>query len=238
MSIKLIQLNIEGDKHIDKIVPFFEREKPEVVCLQEVNENTFNRLKEKFGWSGVFAPMCKKADLFGVALLSALPIESSIIEYYWKDENSIPDGDRREGDLEWLARALIMANIVKAGKSYTVTTTHFPKNHKGNEVADFQRRDYAALSKILSQYPNLIFTGDTNCPRGTEIFDDLAKKYKDNIPADVITTLDLNLHIKGQSIFYVVDGLFTTPNYQVQNIKLVGGVSDHLALVVEIDILG
>lgn len=233
MSLKLIQLNIEGDRHIDKIVPFFEKEKPEVVCLQEVDENTFNLLKEKFGWFGIFAPMCKKEYLFGVALFSILPIVNQKIEYYWKDENSIPDGDKTEGDLEWLARVVVIADIIKDGKSYMVVTTHFPKNHKGSEVADFQRRDYAALSKILDKYPELIFTGDTNCPRGTEIFDDLAKKYKDNIPSDVITTLDKNLHRRG-FLPYVVDGLFTTPKYQVKNVKLVDGVSDHLAVVTEI----
>jgi hypothetical protein len=32
----------------------------------------------------------------------------------------------------------------------------------------------------------------------------------------------------------MVDGLFTTPVYQTSNVKLVDGVSDHMAIVAEI----
>lgn len=38
IGMKLISLNIEGHKHIDRQLPFFEIEAPDVLCLQEVFE--------------------------------------------------------------------------------------------------------------------------------------------------------------------------------------------------------
>jgi exonuclease III len=32
--MKLININIEGDKHFDTVIPFLEKEKPDVLCLQ------------------------------------------------------------------------------------------------------------------------------------------------------------------------------------------------------------
>jgi len=35
-SIKIISLNIERSKHIDRILPFLVREQPDVFCVQEL----------------------------------------------------------------------------------------------------------------------------------------------------------------------------------------------------------
>ena len=67
-----------------------------------------------------------------------------------------------------------------------------------------------------------------------EAFDRIARKYKDNIPKKYKTSLDQNLHrVKG--LQYMVDGLFTTPGYKASNVKLVDGVSDHVAIVADIE---
>jgi hypothetical protein len=72
-----------------------------------------------------------------------------------------------------------------------------------------------------------------NAPRGKESFSRLAKKYKDNIPPEYKTSIDQNLH-KVKGIQFMVDGLFTTPSYKASDVKLVDGVSDHMAVVAEI----
>lgn len=235
MSIKILQLNIEKGKHIDIEIPFFKKENPDVVCLQEISRATFELLKQELGMDGYYAPM-DSLDYIGVAILSRLPIISSGHDYYFRDEQSLLPGERytEPEDLEWPARVLVHAVIQQEGQQYTVLATHFPKNNIGGVVADFQWRDYQALLNLLSEYSEFILTGDTNCPRGTAIFDDLAVRYTDNIPKEVTTTLDPKLHRAGTKIAYVVDGLFTTAGLHVATIRLIDGVSDHMAIVADI----
>ena len=58
-TLKLISINIEMDRHLDLIQSFLKKEKPDVVCLQEVLKSDFPKLGEKFGMTGVFANMGK-----------------------------------------------------------------------------------------------------------------------------------------------------------------------------------
>jgi hypothetical protein len=61
----------------------------------------------------------------------------------------------------------------------------------------------------------------------------MASVMKDNIPPEVTTTLDQEIHgVKG--LQFVVDGMFSQPPYVVNNVRVVTGVSDHCALVGEV----
>ncbi|MCE9628392.1 MAG: endonuclease/exonuclease/phosphatase family protein [Candidatus Vogelbacteria bacterium] len=232
--IKLIQLNVEGDRHIDKITPFLKTEKPDVLCLQEVSEVSFNLFKAELGMTGLFAPMLTNSEgILGAGVLSQLSIITSKADYYWRGVDHLPGSKMHPLDVYWSVFALVRVDVVSGDDVFTVTTTHFPKNHVGNEVSDFQKELQVDLTKMLNSMPELIFTGDTNCPRGTDIFDNWATMYKDNIPKEVVTSLDENLHRAGY-LPYMVDALFTTPHYEVVDIKLVDGVSDHLAVVASI----
>lgn len=239
-GIKLIQLNIEGEKHLDTVVPFLLHEQADVVCLEEVTEPVFEDLKKQLGCWGSFAPLIKiitkdnRILKIGSVLLSNLQVSNSRAQVYDKKKLTLAtvaiDDD---SDLELGHSTLISADFEKGGQKYTVAVTHFPKNYRGHTVSDFQRKVFAKLNRVLDSFPGIILTGDTNCPRGTELFDTLAKRYTDNIPQDVKTTLDLKLH-RAAPLYYVVDGLFTTPEYLVTNIRLQEGVSDHLAVIAEI----
>lgn len=89
------------------------------------------------------------------------------------------------------------------------------------------------LLKFLSEIPEFILCGDFNAPRGGIIFDTIASKYKDNIPSEINTTIDKNLH-KAGDLKLVVDGLFTTPSYQITSIKIIDSLSDHCAILANI----
>ncbi len=136
--MKLISINIEINRHYDTVLNFLKKEKPDVVCLQEVLEDD-------------------------------LPFQ----------------------------------------------------------VVDF-------LLKSLDSMPEFVLCGDTNAPRGNETFSRLATKYKDNIPAEYKTSIDQKLHrVKG--IMFMVDGLFTTSSCIASNVRLQDGVSDHMAVLAEIE---
>lgn len=61
----------------------------------------------------------------------------------------------------------------------------------------------------------------------------LAKNYTDNIPPHITNTLDSMFH-RVPSLIRLVDGIFSTPEYNVQNVTVRSGISDHCAIVGEI----
>ena len=51
--LKLVSTNIEGNRHLDKILPFLQKSKADVICLQEVYLPDFLMLKKMLGMRGV-----------------------------------------------------------------------------------------------------------------------------------------------------------------------------------------
>jgi endonuclease/exonuclease/phosphatase family metal-dependent hydrolase len=149
---------------------------------------------------------------------------------------------RQEGKLaefindrpDLIDRAAFFTRVQVGDETFQIMTTHFTWSGKG-AVSDEQRQDYAELSKFMAKFNELIFCGDLNTPRGYEIWDDLAANYMDNIPLDVETTIDKNLHKSGLDIRLVIDALFTTPHYSVREVHMVPNTSDHMAVVGEIE---
>jgi endonuclease/exonuclease/phosphatase family metal-dependent hydrolase len=124
---------------------------------------------------------------------------------------------------------------------YTIATTHFTWSPKG-EANDDQRRDQAALFAILDSLGEFAFAGDFNAPRGKETFSKFAERYQDNIPPHYETSIDVTLHktrnnpVENARVGkYMVDGLFTTPQYQASNVRLEFGISDHAAIIATIE---
>ena len=57
MPIKLLSLNIENHQHLPLVIDLLEKEKPEVICFQEIQEPDFEMFKRRFGFTGFFVPM-------------------------------------------------------------------------------------------------------------------------------------------------------------------------------------
>src|SRR3989338_1132616 len=234
-GLKLVSLNIEGSKHLDLVLSFLEREAPDVVCVQELFESDAPLFESRLGMEHAFAPICRwdqdgsKAapEPWGVAIFSKLSLRNVRVDYYVGNANSIPVHTR--GKPETLYNALLSAEVAKDGTTFTVGTTHFVWTPNG-EADDRQRRALAPFFKILATYPEITFSGDFNAPRGKEVFDAIAARYKDNIPVEYKTSLNGGVHRAGK-LELMVDGLFTTPQYVAEGTKLVGGVSDHMAIV-------
>lgn len=232
--MKLIQINIERDKHLDSVNDLISRENPDVICMQEVFDVDFEKIKSTYGMEGVFDAMCiNEGHEQGSAIFSKNKIINSSIEYYLKPTEELLSDITGETPMSKAHCSLISVEVEFGKQIYNIITTHFPLHSPGSEVSDFQRECFKKMGSILNLKKDFILAGDTNCPRGTELFDTLARKYKDNIPRDTVTTIDANIHRAG-FLPYVIDCMFTTPQYTVTNIKLVDGVSDHMAVVAEI----
>jgi endonuclease/exonuclease/phosphatase family metal-dependent hydrolase len=233
--LKIISLNIEFDRHLDRIIPFLKEEQPDVILLQEVLEKDIPLLEESTGKNSVYTVqniLCldKGEYQFGMLTLSNLPILNHYNNYYRGDRT--PISRVFVGEAEKTTRAISTIEIVMEGQHYCLMNTHFTWSPKGQPNAA-QYQDLDILLHYLSNIPNFILCGDFNAPRGTAIFDTIASKYTDHIPPEVLTTIDKNLH-KAGDLNFVVDGLFTTSKYQAKNVKVVSNLSDHCAIVATI----
>ena len=234
-GVKLIDLNIEGSKHLDLVLSFLEKEEPDVFCAQELFESDVPLLKAKLGMECAFAPMCRWSQdgdkstpiNFGVGIFSREPMRNVSISYYVGDANSLPLHTR--GDPETVYHTFLSGEMLKDGQTFAVGTTHFVWTPNG-KADDRQRMALIPFLKAVGSRPEIIFSGDFNAPRGEEIFGAIAARYKDNIPPEYKTSIDGNIHRSGH-LLYIVDGLFTTPGYVAEDTRLVDGLSDHMAIV-------
>ena len=244
--LKLISLNIEIDRHLNRVISFLRKEHPDVICLQEVLERDFPKLKSAISMEGEFGAVCipdieRVESSFedggtlvineeliqrgpeGIAFFTDLPISASHVDYYHGDGREIPRWSMGQN------RLLFSKTLAKGGKAYTIGATHFTWTPDG-KASDEQRQDVKELLNILARFPDIVFCGDFNAPRGGEIWGKLAKNYHDNIPEEYHSSLDPKLHRAGH-LDRMVDGLFSTTEYRVSDVRLVNGISDHKAVV-------
>lgn len=232
--IKLVSLNMEMNRHLDAVLSFLASERPDIVCLQELLERDMERLEQTLDLRGRFEPMAAlKSPLFaqelqglpfGLAMLSRYPAAYDV-SYYAGNRTSLPDCvTGYEGN-----KLLLTGLFQIEGRAYRAGTTHFTWTPDGN-ASDEQRRDLAALFGVLGAFPDIFFCGDFNAPRGREIWQTLASRYTDNIPPEYASSIDPKLHY-AEGLRVMVDGLFSTPEYLISDVRLVEGLSDHKAVV-------
>ena len=237
--MKLVSINIEAAKHLDLVRGFLELENPDVICMQEVFEEDAKFFAKHFDLDYRYVGMTKKHDtrnstglgIWGLAILSRYKILSDHTDFYVGSEDLLETYDHT--DKGGVRKALLCVEVEEDDRKWRFANTHFTWTPNGQPTED-QRVHLEKLLEFLEKYPDIILCGDFNAPRGGEVWSKLALVYKDNIPDTVKTTVDKNNHIAGD-LQLVVDGLFTTPEYGVSNVEVLDGLSDHCAIVAEIE---
>ncbi len=248
-SISLVSVNTEGHRHLaQRVIPFLRERQPEVVLLQDCYERGYKMVGDALGMEAVFAPHERKElyfdhgdiEICGIATLSRYGFCDQDIFYYVRDGLSgLPmhqEFMHRPGEeVARLRRAALYTEVPKGSDRFRFGNVYFTWTPDG-QASIYQRKDLQVLRNYFSMFPDLILCGDFNAPRGREIFDKLASVYKDNIPAEALSTLDPELHsaAKAKGLQLVVDALFTTPGYRALDVEVATGVSDHCAIVANV----
>jgi len=241
--MKLISINIECNKHTERVFNFLRKEKADVICIQELLEEEFEMYKKELSLEGVFQPwnyfrspsykelIGKKQ---GVAIFTKKIIKSGSTFYAGQKENILKSFDEYMSDEKFQKnKAFIWAEIKDAnGTSFKFITTQLPVTKEG-EVTPYQLEVINSMLHHLESFGEFVLCGDMNAPRGHQSFTLIAEKYKDNIPLEYKTSIDQNLH-KVKGIQFMVDGLFTTPLYKASSVRLQDGISDHMAVIADI----
>lgn len=235
-KFSLVTLNIECDEHLAAVTDFLIANRPDVILLQEVLSKDLTGLEKALGMHSAFAALNfihlgDSIEKLGLAIFSKTQFIKTEAIYYQGDGENLTHVSVHEP--EKMTRVALMANIEINNQRVCVVNTHFTWSPNGTPSKQ-QFIDLEKMLGVLASLPEHVLCGDFNAPRGTAIFDILSNKYKDNIPKNVTTTLDKNLH-KAGDLQLVVDGVFTTPAYQVTKIQVIDGVSDHCAILAEIN---
>lgn len=236
----MVSLNVEGDKHLPRVIDFLKREKPDVVCLQEVFAANLEMFKNELNLEGEFFPTVNVANetiwaknikgLSGMGILTNIKNANFNSDYYFGKRELVSSYIFTKPNSG--ARVLAWMDAEKDGRKYRIAATHFTWSSDGKANAE-QKRDIKNLIKLLDKKGDFVLCGDFNAPRGGEIFKILADRYQDNIPRNAPTTLDAGYH-RMPGLRLVVDGLFSTEKYKVSRVRVVNGISDHMAIAAEI----
>lgn len=236
--VRLASINIERSNHLKRVVAFLKKFKPDVFCVQELLEKDVPLLEKELCLHATFLPETKVHLTMedpvtplvkeGIAIFTSAPPKAVRTYYYKGDPNVLPIHSKSSDGFVTMNRALLVADVFFGGQIYTFITTHFTWTNHGR-VNDEQREHLKKILAFFEREPHFIFCGDLNAPRGREIFNSIASRYKDNIPTRYRTSIDKNLHWAGD-LQLMVDGLFSTPQYEVGGVKLSQGVSDHMAV--------
>jgi exonuclease III len=252
--LKLISINIEADKHLDLVIPFLQTERPDILAVQEIFEEHLSVFSEKTGMTlAGFSPMAlqpsfldksgPKDKKWGVAIFSRLPVIDSGERIYVGVKDQIPVFAKAEDEMSSPNSSnyvLCFAKISDGETMYTIATTHFTWTPLGLST-QYQKEHAQLLFAALDSIGNeLVLCGDMNAPRGYGTWELFAARYKDTIPQEYKTSIYLPLHRSGivkadELSDKMVDGLFITSEYRAEDVRLVGGVSDHMAIVAMID---
>lgn len=236
MGLTLLTLNIEADRHLDRVHAALREHLPDIVCLQEVIESDCARLASsgdydvKFSVSGRLPMPSGEHSRWGVAVFSRLPLRRQT-ESYYSDDASIrvlrePNDPRR---------VLLVTELEHQGQPYRIATTHFTWTANG-QIDELQKEDFTRLEKVLAGYADYVLCGDFNAPRGREMYGKFTGDLGliDHLPIAVTSTIDGRLHRAG-ALELVVDTIFSTPGYRVTQTRILDGISDHKGILARIE---
>ncbi len=233
--LALASINIERSKHLDRVAAFLRAQSPDVVCLQELVDEDIAVLRDGLGYAHVHYlsmgryPEHGRLRLTGIGILSRAAFESTEDIGYGGGGSGTDVVDRTSEETRYQSTRypLAVVSVRHGADLFTIATTHFPWTDAAR-TSDFQRQACDALLRLTRGRP-LVLCGDFNAPRGKEIFSRLSASFIDHVPASYDSSIDPVLH-RAPNLRLMVDGMFSTPNYDVSAVTLHQGVSDHRAI--------
>jgi endonuclease/exonuclease/phosphatase family metal-dependent hydrolase len=246
--MKLLQLNIWEGKLTRAVLPFLDKEKPDILCLQEVfscdakvpvPRNLFDALQciqERTGYeycffspllSGVFAG--QKAD-FGQAILSRYPLSDQHALF----TNGKYNPDFTVGTYDRMEAILQTCTVHAGGKTFSLA------NHHGHWLID-PMGDEVSVEKMalvkaqLEKLPQpLIFAGDLNVKCESP-----AMRVFDGFLTNLIAKHNITstLGPLGKVPDVACDHILVSDDVDVHDFRVSEDIiSDHKALLMEFDV--
>lgn len=253
MNLKVVCLNLWfGGKLFENIKTFIAQENPDIIGLQEVYQAESADLQEP--WHAVsslasilgyryyaFAPTFAQ-DVedgyrvqFGNAVLSRYPIRSARATFY-----DVPyEGNwaiREESDIEYTPRNLQHAEIIINDKILHVFNTQGIWGFNGDDTDRRLQMGDSIVKEISGKQPALLM-GDFNLQEGGKTTDKIEKHMHSIFKGEMKTSFNMSHKDKPGYATAIVDMIFASPDIRIgKHYVSTADVSDHLALVAEVEV--
>lgn len=239
MRIKVLSWNIWGGQYLPEILDFIEREKPDVIGLQEVIEdldgtgNTAKTIAEKLGYQSFFHPTYEvdagrlyhllkpRNVLMGNAILSKTKIAKTEVHRLSEEKE----------------RFAVGAIIPVDGRKFRFYSTHLKHTHqKPEELQDIQAK---TLAEVMPR-ENTVLMGDFNAIPGSGPVETVSKVMK-NTDTEFKPTWSVYPEgcpiCKPQKIDTRLDYIFTSEDLKTGSFAVYDSKgSDHLPISVVVEI--
>lgn len=249
--MKLISLNIERSRHLrERVLPFLRAEAPDVLCLQELCACDIAVFEDLFGQPLLYAPITihpypnlndAGREPIGVGLISRHPLKNPAVLYTNGRPYPIPQLEfiiTPEGQHTPVIHTLNQAVVSASLNGLRVQTTHLVVTASGTSTPHQREQAGHIIAHAQAEHARFgptLLCGDFNAPRGRETWAMLAAALHDNAAPEWATTIDNALH-RSNPPAYVVDGMFTLGDVNMTTPRLQFGVSDHAALITDIQL--
>lgn len=258
MRLKVITLNLfQGGLYFKNIKDFLKKENPDVLCLQEANDNKDKKLAENFrsietlkeilpNYYYHFAPelleIREEGKIpVGNAIFSRFPITKTNAIFY-----DIPYGEYEaylENDIKYdfsiKPKNLEYTQIKLNGIKLNFFNTHGIWGHNGKDTRRRLRMGQIIINNIKDKN-NVVLAGDFNLSPITQTIMNIEKHLKNVFTDDLATTFNIRLKPHhGDYAASVVDMVFVSKDIRILKKYCPDvDVSDHFPLVCVLEIAG
>lgn len=247
--MRLLQLNIWMGKLLRQVLELIEKEKPDILCLQEVYSSgdiligspdiafsSLEVIQQHLGYEYAFFAPAFSLDFEGVKLGFGNAI---ISRYPLLDQSTLFVNGTFTPGLDITQPIINVRNLQQAGlnvdgKEFTVANHHgyWDKNPLGNE------KSVEAMQKVANSLKQasgpIVFSGDLNVSAESP-----AMRVFDNFLDDLIAKNDVpdTLSSLNRASNVACDHIMTSPEIKVNKFRVLDDlVSDHRALVLDFEV--
>lgn len=244
--MKIVQLNIWGGKLGQQIIDFLNEEKPDFVCMQEVNDlkgragykffATLDEIKEGAGFDEAFMSanyssgyMERKLE-YGNAILSKLPFKSTKTVFTRGEYKQNFDIVNDDGNI----RSLQVAQIQVNGTTLNILNHHGYHLGINKSGDDETMRQMGLIADVIDKLQGpIIFCADLNLNPSSESVKIIDKKLTNLSAANNLK----RTYNQFSAVNEVCDYIFINELVKVINFKMSDELlSDHKALILEFEL--
>lgn len=251
MRLKIIQINIWKASLLDDLVTFLNKERPDVITMQEVASGSeslhsdpsldvFLRLKESLGMQGVLAPrlFADAKSYWGNAVFTRHSIVSQNIFWLRRSEGFLPKTE------EFQTKRVHCCNVLDATVRIESQDIHVLSVHGAWTKEPIDTPEKIRQAKLLARYIKdlgdapFLLGGDFNMPRDTKVISLIEAQAKNALVGSTVTrTTHPTIHKTAKAIpeGLLIDFIFTSPHFSVLHIDAPEvAISDHLPVRAEL----
>ena len=252
-TLKFIQINIFKGKYLDDLLNFLEREKPDVVSMQEVTAGQMNAcddksvslydvIANKLGYSGVYNGDLKlegdPKSSFGNAVLTRLPVLGSHVEVL-HDFRAVTMHEFLSEPAIWaqVPRQVLDLIVDVDGKKVHTMSWHGAWTAPPQDTEETIRQAKKIAEYLISLNEPFILGCDSNELLQSETIQTINEVAVNIMEGSgILQTTHPKIH-KIVPRGYLVDYVYTSKDIKVNSVEVPQvTISDHLPVVADLDV--